>query len=80
MQIGESSVDVVYELRCQSDAMRLSKQARVFSISSCPVSENKFCLLLGDGRLLFWELKMVEHVCRTPTYLYMSVVVKCISL
>ncbi|XP_014675037.1 PREDICTED: WD repeat-containing protein 11-like [Priapulus caudatus] len=68
MQIGESNVDVVYELRCQSDPMRLSKQSRVFSVSACPISENKFALLLGDGRLLLWELKTVEHAFAPHVY------------
>lgn len=52
-----SSVDIIYENKCQSDPLRLSKSSRLFGFMCCPSSERKVALLISDGRMIIWELK-----------------------
>lgn len=54
---SNSSVDIVYENKCQSDPLRLSKSSRLFGFMCCPISEMKVALLISDGRIIIWELK-----------------------
>ena len=70
------SLDVIYDLRCQTDQLRLTKQSRVCGVAMCPVLENKIALLITDSRLLLWKIQLVEqpHVCQhTYVYLYFYV-------
>ncbi|XP_075922520.1 WD repeat-containing protein 11 isoform X1 [Petromyzon marinus] len=55
-QVDCVSADVVYELRCQSDAVRVTKTVRPMALGCCPVGENAAAMLVSDGRLLVWEL------------------------
>lgn len=57
------SVDIIYENKCQSDPLRLSKSSRLFGFMCCPISERKVALLISDGRMIIWELKAT----RLPT-------------
>ena len=52
-----TSVDILYENKCQSDPLRLSKSSRLFGFMCCPTSERKVALLISDGRMIIWELK-----------------------
>lgn len=52
-----ASVDIIYENKCQSDPLRLSKSSRLFGFMCCPLSERKVALLISDGRMIIWELK-----------------------
>ena len=52
-----TSVDIIYENKCQSDPLRLSKSSRLFGFMCCPISERKVALLISDGRMIIWELK-----------------------
>lgn len=52
-----ASVDIIYENKCQSDPLRLSKSSRLFGFMCCPTSERKIALLISDGRMIVWELK-----------------------
>ena len=52
-----ASVDIIYENKCQSDPLRLSKSSRLFGFMCCPTSERKVALLISDGRMIIWELK-----------------------
>lgn len=54
---ANTSVDVIYENKCQSDPLRLSKSSRLFGFMCCPISEMKVALLISDGRMIIWELK-----------------------
>lgn len=54
---GNNSVDIIYENKCQSDPLRLSKSSRLFGFMCCPTSERKVALLISDGRIIVWELK-----------------------
>ena len=54
---ASTSVDIIYENKCQSDPLRLSKSSRLFGFMCCPVSERKVALLISDGRIIVWELK-----------------------
>ena len=51
-----------YDLRCQSDSLRVTKHTRVFGVSCCPTSESKVSLIMSDGRLLIWHLTIVDYV------------------
>ena len=52
-----ASVDIIYENKCQSDPLRLSKSSRLHGFICCPTTEQKLALLISDGRILIWELK-----------------------
>ncbi|CAH3181969.1 unnamed protein product [Porites lobata] len=54
---ASTSVDIIYENKCQSDPLRLSKSSRLFGFMCCPISERKVALLISDGRIIVWELK-----------------------
>ncbi|KAJ8316897.1 hypothetical protein KUTeg_004801 [Tegillarca granosa] len=56
----QMSLDVMYDLRCQSDALRVTRHSKVAAISTCPVSEKSFALIMTDSRVMFWELMTVE--------------------
>ncbi|NXX92969.1 WDR11 protein, partial [Centropus bengalensis] len=49
--------ELVYDLRSQCDAIRVTKTVRPFSMVCCPVSENSAALIVSDGRVMVWELK-----------------------
>lgn len=55
-----TSVDVIYENKCQSDPLRLSKSSRLFGFMCCPTSERKVALLISDGRIIIWDLKVTR--------------------
>ncbi|KAH0623694.1 hypothetical protein JD844_006753 [Phrynosoma platyrhinos] len=49
--------ELVYDLRSQCDAIRVTKTVRPFSMVCCPVNENSAALIVSDGRIMIWELK-----------------------
>ncbi|XP_074856631.1 WD repeat-containing protein 11 isoform X3 [Carettochelys insculpta] len=49
--------ELIYDLRSQSDAIRVTKTVRPFSMVCCPVNENSAALIVSDGRVMIWELK-----------------------
>lgn len=49
--------ELVYDLRSQCDAIRVTKAIRPFSMVCCPVNENSAALIVSDGRVMIWELK-----------------------
>ncbi|XP_071485424.1 WD repeat-containing protein 11-like [Diadema antillarum] len=53
--------DVTYDLRCQSDPLRVTKHMRTFGLSCSPVTECHTALVMSDGRILFWTLLTVDH-------------------
>ncbi|XP_041477434.1 WD repeat-containing protein 11-like [Lytechinus variegatus] len=53
--------DMTYDLRCQSDPLRVTKHMRTFGLACSPVSESHSALMLSDGRILFWSLMTVDH-------------------
>uniref|UniRef100_A0A4W5MMQ8 WD repeat domain 11 n=1 Tax=Hucho hucho TaxID=62062 RepID=A0A4W5MMQ8_9TELE len=62
---SEQSVqELVYDLRSQCDAIRVTKTVRPYRMVICPVNENNAALTVSDGRVMLWELK--AHVSK-PT-------------
>ncbi|XP_029466396.1 WD repeat-containing protein 11 isoform X4 [Rhinatrema bivittatum] len=49
--------EVTYDLRCQCDAIRVTKTVRPFSMTIHPGTENSVALIVSDGRVMIWELK-----------------------
>ncbi|KFV74400.1 WD repeat-containing protein 11, partial [Struthio camelus australis] len=49
--------ELIYDLRSQCDAIRVTKTVRPFSMVCCPVNENSAALIVSDGRVMVWELK-----------------------
>uniref|UniRef100_A0A6I8Q846 WD repeat-containing protein 11 n=1 Tax=Xenopus tropicalis TaxID=8364 RepID=A0A6I8Q846_XENTR len=49
--------EMTYDLRCQCDAIRVTKTVRPYCISCCPINENLAALIISDGRIMIWELK-----------------------
>ncbi|KAL5022239.1 hypothetical protein ScPMuIL_001394 [Solemya velum] len=67
------SLDVAYDLHCQSDPMRLTRHAKVFVMSCCPVTEKSVALIMSDSRVIFWELMTLDvqgktQGSRSPLY------------
>jgi hypothetical protein len=53
-------LDVVYDLRAQSDPLRVTKNNRVYAMACCPISEKTVALVMSDSKVLFWDLKTVD--------------------
>ncbi|XP_016422640.1 WD repeat-containing protein 11 [Sinocyclocheilus rhinocerous] len=49
--------ELVYDLRSQCDAIRVTKTVRPYRVVICPVNENSAALIVSDGRVMLWELK-----------------------
>lgn len=52
---------MTYDLRCQSDSIRMTRHCRVGGIMFCPVNESKLAIILSDSRLIFWDLQTVDY-------------------
>uniref|UniRef100_A0A2C9KHQ4 Uncharacterized protein n=1 Tax=Biomphalaria glabrata TaxID=6526 RepID=A0A2C9KHQ4_BIOGL len=50
------SMEVAYDLRCQSDPLRVTRHNKLFCSALCPVSEKMIALVMSDSRVMFWEL------------------------
>ncbi|XP_005089399.1 WD repeat-containing protein 11 [Aplysia californica] len=50
------SMEVAYDLRCQSDPLRVTRHNKLYGASLCPVSEKAVALIMSDSRILLWEL------------------------
>ncbi|KAG7462691.1 hypothetical protein MATL_G00187500, partial [Megalops atlanticus] len=53
----QSAQELVYDLRSQCDAIRVTKTVRPYRVVICPVNENAAALVVSDGRVMLWELK-----------------------
>uniref|UniRef100_A0A3B4ZMV6 WD repeat-containing protein 11 n=1 Tax=Stegastes partitus TaxID=144197 RepID=A0A3B4ZMV6_9TELE len=53
----QSVQELVYDLRSQCDAIRVTKTVRPYRMVICPVNENNAALMVSDGRVMLWELK-----------------------
>lgn len=53
----QSVQELVYDLRSQCDAIRITKTVRPYRMVICPVNENNAGLMVSDGRVMLWELK-----------------------
>ncbi|XP_048362514.1 WD repeat-containing protein 11 [Sphaerodactylus townsendi] len=53
----DSIQELIYDLRSQCDAIRVTKTVRPFSMVCCPINENSAALVVSDGRVMIWELK-----------------------
>uniref|UniRef100_A0A4W4H9W4 WD repeat-containing protein 11 n=1 Tax=Electrophorus electricus TaxID=8005 RepID=A0A4W4H9W4_ELEEL len=53
----EAVQELVYDLRAQCDAIRVTKTVRPYRAMLCPVNENRAALVVSDGRVMLWELK-----------------------
>lgn len=56
-----SDLEITYDLKCQSDPLRVTKHMKTFGFSISPASESEAALLMSDGRILCWSLITVEH-------------------
>lgn len=54
------SMDMMYDVRCQSDSMRVTRNSKVCCITCCPVSEKTITLSVTDGRMIFWEILLAQ--------------------
>ncbi|XP_038045535.1 WD repeat-containing protein 11-like isoform X5 [Patiria miniata] len=66
--------DVIYDLRCQSDPLRVTKHMRAFGLACCMSTERQMGLLMSDGRLLVWSLMTVNHVPTSTTNVHTQMV------
>ncbi|WAR21719.1 WDR11-like protein [Mya arenaria] len=54
------ALEVAYDLRCQSDSIRMTRHCKVSGVAFCPVKETRLALILSDSRLVFWDLHTVD--------------------
>ncbi|CAG5129448.1 unnamed protein product [Candidula unifasciata] len=54
------SMEVAYDLRCQSDPLRVTRHNKIYGATLCPVSERMISLIMSDSRVLIWELNGVQ--------------------
>ena len=54
-------MDLSYDLRCQSDQLRVTKSTRIYGIAHCPINENTVALVISDSRVLLWQLKTIDY-------------------
>lgn len=65
----QSVLELVYDLRSQCDAIRVTKTVRPYRMVICPVNENNAALMVSDGRAMLWELKAhAGKVAANPRY------------
>uniref|UniRef100_A0A3P8WMM1 WD repeat-containing protein 11 n=1 Tax=Cynoglossus semilaevis TaxID=244447 RepID=A0A3P8WMM1_CYNSE len=62
----QSVQELMYDLRSQCDAIRVTKTVRPYQMVVCPVNENNAALMVSDGRVMLWELK--AHAGKSATY------------
>lgn len=62
--------ELVYDLRSQCDAIRVTKTVRPYRVVICPVNENSAALVVSDGRVMLWELK--AHASKSSSILRYS--------
>ncbi|KAH9489673.1 WD repeat-containing protein 11, partial [Bulinus truncatus] len=55
------SMEVAYDLRCQSDPLRVTRHNKLFCSALCPVTEKMVALIMSDSRVMFWELIAQQH-------------------
>ncbi|KAM3863409.1 WD repeat-containing protein 11 [Diretmus argenteus] len=60
----QSGQELVYDLRSQCDAIRVTKTVRPYRMVICPINENSTALIVSDGRVMLWELK--AHTGKAP--------------
>uniref|UniRef100_A0A8D0AN34 WD repeat-containing protein 11 n=1 Tax=Sander lucioperca TaxID=283035 RepID=A0A8D0AN34_SANLU len=54
---AQNVYELMYDLRSQCDAIRVTKTVRPYRMVICPVNENSAALMVSDGRAMLWELK-----------------------
>ncbi|XP_071090050.1 WD repeat-containing protein 11-like isoform X1 [Haliotis cracherodii] len=68
------SLDVAYDLRCQSDPLRVTRHNRVYGIAASLISERTMALIMSDSRVIFWDLHTmdtpieIDHQVASPLY------------
>jgi len=54
-------LDLTYEVRCQSDSLRLLRHSKVYGFTLNPVTENQIALLLSDSRTVIMDVMATEY-------------------
>ncbi|CAF2904464.1 unnamed protein product [Rotaria sp. Silwood2] len=54
--LNEFVIDLTYDLIYYSDPFRLVKNTRICSFSVSPKDETSICVILTDGKVLFWNI------------------------
>ncbi|XP_060592293.1 WD repeat-containing protein 11-like [Ruditapes philippinarum] len=60
-QIKDVTMDMTYDLVCQSDPLRLLRHSKVFSMVYQPISEKQIALILSDSRVIFLDVLSTEY-------------------
>lgn len=54
-------MDFTYEVRCQSDSLRLLRHSKVFGFASHPNTDTQVALLLSDSRLILLDVMATNY-------------------
>ncbi|KAK3729030.1 hypothetical protein RRG08_005403 [Elysia crispata] len=65
------SMEVAYDLRCQSDPLRVTRHIKLCGAALCSMSEKYIALIMSDSRVMFWELTSIKakEPCAAPPLL-----------
>ncbi|GFR86903.1 WD repeat-containing protein 11 [Elysia marginata] len=65
------SMEVAYDLRCQSDPLRVTRHMKLCGAALCSMSEKFIALIMSDSRVMFWELTAIKakEPCSIPPLL-----------
>ena len=58
-ETGSKSASIVYDVRLQSESVRLSKQHKVMALAVCPSSERNISVISSDSRVFFWSVNRI---------------------
>ena len=53
--------EIMYDLFCYSEPLRISKSCFAFSFDVCPTTELQVAVLTSDGKLMLWGLQFEEE-------------------
>lgn len=61
-QVSDKKImDLTYEVRCQSDSMRLLRHSKVFGFTFQPITEKQVSLLLSDSRVIILDVMATKY-------------------
>ena len=52
--------EVVYNLYCHSEPLRISKSCHAYALTVCPTTELQTALLTSEGKVMFWKVQFEQ--------------------
>lgn len=71
----ELEVELHYEQKCQTDSIRLTKSNKILGAALNPLLESRTVLLLSDGRLYFYEMRLENFTVNLPNNYHLFLII-----